>query len=722
MAQKISDVNVGLPSRKWNEHPINHTSSTTLNFGEVACITSRWMDGKSKIKGSIPSLVRMSPLPLPTFGELQYKTYARFVPMRDIFRNWENLRGARSLTTQFGTFTPTAVPYCTVSEFSAIILKYFCKLNIYYNSDSSEYVYSGSSSGSEYLDAHDQALVNPISSPGLANGIISDFNTYWGTDVSTSIIDAIVKVTPSSADFVLGLSSAQMTGSRSGGALLCFRLTRLGKILYRNFVSLGYKFDLRNFRKVNVLKLFAFYKGYWDLFIPANTANSQRNFTDSYCFRLCDYICEHDVKNVVTDNGTSNLFVLFLRDEFSQVFYYQKPDFITSMVASPSISPATTPGVSPSSGLGDKQFNSSAGTNAENLLPSLRSDLTNSVAPPYTPSAWNIKLLLRLLPYINKDTVIGGRLRELIKSRYGYDPETLEGYSYSAGKFTLNIGISAITSQADTYQESNSGSTGLVMGQQGGVGVGYTQKDKKGRDICLHVDFMADQPGYMMFYAVIIPKAGFCQGISPDLKIGVDGRFSIYDSAFDSLGFDLYTKDLLLGENLVDAAPDSSSGTFSPLNFGSLAFGYSPRYFDVKNQAHDIVSGDLYRLPYRGQYSPYYMSKLITGNYLESSVKAPDVYDVTIVGNRHLIPTATPQLREIGFSQWLENFNRIFYQMSLVGPHDHNLHDELTRVFGVDDNFVVHNEVNLSYFDHSKPSSDSFETDGEGPSLHTSHA
>ena len=726
MAGKMSDVKVGLPSRSMSLHKKDTPSSTTLNFGEVTPLACFPMDGNTKIRGNVGTIVRMPPLPRPVFGELVLKQYARFVPIKEVFRNFENFRGARSLTTQFGTFTPSVLPYVSVQNISRILLQRYCYFDLYH-SDADPQCVSDSDGdkqlmyGLKYQDAYQSQLVSHFNN---YYGVALSSSKHWGTNRRS---DDVSPITMENCDFLLTINTG--TGS-TGSNVFVFRLTRLGKVLYRILRGFQYGFDIDNTKPVSFLPLFAFYKAYFDLFVPANTASGNRNYTDTNCFRLCDYICEHDVQNLFsTDSTVKNLLYSFL-DDLSRCFYYQDPDFVTASISSPSIAPGLKrtdlPMPTPS---GDLSLSNTV-TVDDNSFPRIYIPAVNDV------TSYSLKLLLRLLPYVNKDTVIGGRLRQLIKSRFGYDAETLEGVTYTAGKFDLPIEISALTNSADT---AVAGTTdGKQLGWQGGQGVGYNKRTEKGKLESLHFDFSTKktEPGFFMILCVVVPKAGFFQGIAPYLSHGMTGRFSCYDPAFDSLGFDLLTKDILVGSRTTRIAPATHSGvtTFAPKDLGKTPFGFVPRYFDYKTQPLAIKSGDLVRQWAKKIYSAYYVDKLIStdDDSLEVTYHDPseggdnaDTYDVVVYDNMKDLPTATPELRRIGYDQWLENFNRIFYQTGLYGrsqQHSELASPEFDSAFGIDDNFICDNFIKVSYFDHSKPSSESFETDGEGVSFAIDHA
>lgn len=715
---KIPDIKVGLPFRSMTRHKKSFNSDLTLNFGQVSALGVVEMDGKTKLKGSLRSLVRMTPLPVPTFGQLSYKTYARFVPIKDIFRNYENLRGGRSLTTQFGTFTPTQVPTIKISELTKMLLEGFCKYNVYYASTtgSSDDFYGNLgnvkarvtlSFNTSYLGNEFGLSLDPEINMYYPSGSYSEDEGIYDVDTTATFIN------PENADFVYSHYTENADSEFNEVSVYCFRLTKRGKILARILSSLGIKFDLHNTREISILPILAFYKGYFDLFVPKNNLSSPRNYTDSWCFRLSDYICEHDVKNVVSVSDTKLMFGNLLAD-MADCYYYQDPDFITGMIAKPSISPNTAPDLSDSASLALESVVAGSPQNQQPRIPYAGNNI----------SALNIKLLLRLLPYVNKDTVIGGDLRRLIKSRFGYDVETLEGATYTAGTFDLPINISAVTANAATFEDANNPAT--VLGQQGGMGVSANDGNS-----CLHVDFKAKEPGYMVFYCVIIPKASFFQGIDPMFNHGVKGRFSIYDPAFDSLGFDLFSKDILLADvrsdNIYTFINEDGSSTRRPDDRSLLPFGFIPRYMDYKVNAMNVKSGDLIRRFSLPKFAGWYLDKLITPNVSKSTPVNDSTQRNTFVydfDRNDSLPVANPELRSIGKLLWFENFDRIFYLGGLRNPEvnsDGNV-GPWEDFFGYDDNFIIDNVLSLEYYDHSKPSSESFETDGEGKYISVSHA
>lgn len=721
----ISDIKVGVPGRGMTRHKMKFNAHTTLGFGQVVPASPFIeMLGDSKISGVSGSVVRMDAMPAPTFGDIEFKNYARFIPITDVFRNYPNLKTARSITTQFGQFIPTSVPYFLTANLSKLILSNYCCYCIYQNGfggATSDYSAGSNDNKGAYVNFKGVRSVTYGSS--AFSSLRTNFIDKYGVQLGTTPSKYSVNLNFDNADFIQMLPYSDITSGTAGkDAFFVFRLSKDGQLLYKILTSLGWKFDLSSTRKISILPFLAWYKGWFELFAPANLQSSANNYTDTNAFRLSDYCCEHDVKNVQADSSASSLFLSFLED-LTGCYYYRNPDFITSMVSSPSISPATTPGLSSPTSLVMDRSNVVSGS-LSNSQPTLRSD-TGINLTIGTTSAWNVKLLLRLLPYINKDTVLGGRVRQLLKSRFNIDADTLEGETYSCGKHSLSIDINTVVSQSDT------GNTGALLGEYGGFGVGasndkdyfsFKYKSKK------------KEPGYLMTYCCIVPSAGFFQGVNPALSHGTDGRFSFYDPAFDSLGFSLFMKDVFMGQKLVNSAPVTygTVDVFPSQDLSQVAFGFNPRDLERKVSIGDSVNGDYLRLMYRDRLGSMILAREVADNNVLSfltekeSESDPDTYDLTVLDRTQIIPTATPQLRSVGLLTWLEHYNKIFYQDVDFADLDGSYFNvsEFDRTFGAKDPFYVSTRFNIDYFSHMKPVSESFETlgDGETPGMDVSHA
>lgn len=707
------------------KHPNQQNISTTLGFGEVTSLGFVEMQAKTKVQGKIKSLIRTATMPVPTFGTISYKTYARFIPTKDIFRNNENLKGELPITTQFGTFIPKNQPYINSNWLSAYLLKY-CRFAIYKATGTQQADRKNQEvtlNDCEEFSSTNISIVHPLVLNLIDDRISTGISNYKNplaikNDDYTEGLDLIrdEKITPQNCDFTLVRTNTDALARKykdwpttvGNAYVFCFRLTKKGKTLYRILTSLGWKFSLRNSEKINILPLMAYYKGYFELFEPKNTATGANVYTNTACFRLSDYICEHDVQQIVsfeqdeqTDEWSTstqtNLFINML-EELAQSYYYNEPNLITAHIATPSI--------------GTQAYQPKVQGDSGNLLdqngPRQKENGTPAISTSTTPAP-SLKLLMKMYVISNKHSVIGGNIRKLIQALYGYDPDTIEGIVYDCGRNSYDLEITMIPSQADTLTENG----GAQLGEIGGLATGRSTEDNKGM---LMYKCQADTDGYLMFYSVIVPNCAFFQGLDPRLKHGTEGKYSLYNEDFDSIGLEINTKSILLGERTNEIPEIKIEGDIigNENRQEETAFGFIPRFMSYKMLIGDIVNGDLRRNQYKEQLRAYYLGKELSIPSVNAELNANDNKWKITLRTPNDVPITTPELRAVGKYNWLENFNKIFYNYKeeITAPLGNRL-DSWEETYGYDDAFIIHNENEYDKFDHMKPTTESFETDGE---------
>lgn len=728
------NVKASRPSRSMVKHPNLQNISTTLGFGEVTSLGFVEMQANSKVKGKIKSLIRTATMPVPTFGTISYKTYARFIPTKDIYRNNENLKGELPITTQFGTFIPKNQPYINSNWLSVYLLKY-CRFAIYKATGEQQADKNNQEvtlNDCEEFSSKNMSLVHPLvlkliddriseGIPNYKNPLAEDNEDYsQGLNLARD-----EKITPQNCDFTLVRTNTDAITTKYGdwpategnAYIFCFRLTKKGKTLYRILTSLGWKFSLRNSEKINILPLMAYYKGYFELFEPKNTATGANVYTNTACFRLSDYICEHDVQQVIAFSQSGNhkepmiQTILFenMLEEIAQSYYYNEPNLITAHIATPSV------------GTQNAELNTTWDTlRTLNTIKQKPNETPNfNGASYYLITAPSIKLLMKMYVISNKHSVIGGNLRKLIQALYGYDPETIEGIVYDCGRNSYDLDITMIPSQADTLTENG----GAQLGEIGGLATGRSTEDNKGM---LMYKCKADTDGYLMFYSVIVPNCSFFQGLDPRLKHGTDGKYSLYNEDFDSIGLEINTKSILLGERTNEIPQIRIDGDVigNENRQEETAFGFIPRFMSYKMLIGDIVNGDLRRNQYKEQLRAYYLGKELSIPSVNGELNAENNKWKITLRTPNDVPITTPELRAVGKYNWLENFNKIFYNYNeeITAPLGNGL-DSWEETYGYDDAFIIHNENEYDKFDHMKPTTESFETDGENSeSIDVEHA
>lgn len=196
----------------------------------------------------------------------------------------------------------------------------------------------------------------------------------------------------------------------------------------------------------------------------------------------------------------------------------------------------------------------------------------------------------------------------------------------------------------------------------------------------------ADAPGFWITLGCITPQSRYYQGVDPAL--GHIDRFSIYESTWDGLGFEITPEDVICSAGDV-VTPDMQVGTPN-------GFGFIPRMssYKVKN---DRISGDMSRRSLRDTYAPYQLDKMIT------RVEVDADEEQGVLGWQSVqLPGASTNWRYPTKFDWLGNYNRIFANgdpsnINLINPQ-------------ATDNFIVHAVFKCDIYAPMLPISESFES------------
>ena len=78
-------------SRKSYSHNLSFDNNTTMEFGVLQPLLSQYMLPNSTIKVSSKQLVRLAPMPTPSFARMYLANFASFVKMSDVVPYHESL-------------------------------------------------------------------------------------------------------------------------------------------------------------------------------------------------------------------------------------------------------------------------------------------------------------------------------------------------------------------------------------------------------------------------------------------------------------------------------------------------------------------------------------------------------------------------------------------------------------------------------------------------------
>ena len=80
----LSSVKLGTSFNKKYTHNLDFDNNTTMDFGSVQPLLCHYLLPKSDVNLNYRQLIRLAPMPTPSFARIFAKNYARFVPMTDV--------------------------------------------------------------------------------------------------------------------------------------------------------------------------------------------------------------------------------------------------------------------------------------------------------------------------------------------------------------------------------------------------------------------------------------------------------------------------------------------------------------------------------------------------------------------------------------------------------------------------------------------------------------
>lgn len=416
-----------------------------------------------------------------------------------------------------------------------------------------------------------------------------------------------------------------------------YKLTVQGRRIYNILMSLGYNFtfdDVKNTNaKYSLLPLIAFCKVYLDWYVPSKYWTSDANIIWLRQFVNIDYDNLAGVSTFFLNNGsilTAALIKLFSID-FS-VFFTQ--DYFTNCLVQPfgnDDNMQAWSDVEPSLGSGAVD-----GQNSVKSDPSYGASVQQSTTDSDLLTAFDLKTVGQLQKILNKGMVIDQKVQDYLRVTFGIEPSTdALRISKYVGHFADTIKVGDVMSNADTM--SSNGTSGAVLGQFAGRGLGYQQG---------HFTFSAGANyGLVLVLQDIVPTPFYYQGL-PNYVTAID-RLDFFTPEFDALC----------------SAPVPIQRLFNdqPLANYDTVFGYLPQYSEYK-VGHDVLSGNFRLHSVNADLSPWYQSRSLPTYKLPTG---PLLQNVRI----------SSQFSKALWSSEYNDFNSIFYTDGSVADPFYQIHD-----------------------------------------------
>ena len=656
---------IGIKKRKYR-HDSSYNVNTTSDFGSfqpLVCQFLRPCDSYN-VK-NFTQLVRNSVMPNPTFGAISCVNKYRFVPMSEIFPQFDALISGKDINSYVINYKPTEVPTVTNSYLVFMLSLLFGQMRVCKYTSTLEKKFDDSGFAREILDFADNILsfdfkffVDMFKSKGLE--FEDDKSESCKEMFSKSFHFGSSKLDFNNSDFVL----------RNDKHILFIRLSSAGKRLFKVFKGLGYSLDPNCQNKVSILPLFAYYKAYFDAYYPTRI----KGWQNTWCFELINTIFEQNlqflnVKDSKAGFSFHSLIVNFFLHELAECWYVYPDDYVSAN----QLKPLET--VQDDLGFGTRGNDGSPGgdlgTDARENIPSLNTKEN----PNVTQVA--LDTLGRITRFMNKNSLIGNRIKEYVRVHFGEDiVSDMFDDSFDIATFTTDVTIDDMYSSSDTL--SADGRTGEPLGKRGGRGDGYSNDNS--------FKFKAKQFGFVIGFCAVYPQNYYFQG--DEAQLYMTTRFMFPEPTFDCLGYEL-TPLATIYDNSGLAIDDSD-------NLSNKSFGYLPRYSMFKTKKN-LVNGDMRLRSTRDSFLSFYLDR-----YVQLKEVYQDGKDKAVI-IRNDIPDAGVAWRfNLRYPQ-LCFPNRIFLNSG-------NTLQEDLKFSRLDDNFTIQCRISAEVVNSLKPLSQSFDT------------
>lgn len=136
----VSRISASIPLTKKSKFNLSHDVNTTYDWGSVQPLFGKMLQPDSSINVNIEQLTRLAPMVVPTFGRVKMKNIAHFVPMQEIWPNWDAMMSRTKVSrpslissdVSSNTYVPQFVPNVNVSILAAMCLV-GSKVNLYFS-------------------------------------------------------------------------------------------------------------------------------------------------------------------------------------------------------------------------------------------------------------------------------------------------------------------------------------------------------------------------------------------------------------------------------------------------------------------------------------------------------------------------------------------------------------------------------------------------------------
>lgn len=676
---------------------LTHHASGTHDWGFCQPILVNEIEPGSSVKIRAGQIFRLMPMPKPTFGEVELKTYFNYVKIEDLYHAFPELYTQQAYNGVNGSYIPEFVPMISPAFLHSYIKmfgRFVCyKVKSRSSSDGVRVLYELDSDSA--LDPNVELEASELNSAFASwNDSLFDLTSF---DFSSYVpfIALVPAVNNYSYDTSLTLNACDWVdevtvgvGENAVNYVIGGRFGNFSKNLFNIFNGCGYKFNPSR-EDVSLLPLFAYYKSWFDLFMPAREITWKN--TNAFSFlEFCEQYGFYTLEEYSRRPACLSALLGFLVDLGHECYYYQSSDYAAAHI--------------------DGTINDIAGTQHVAFMDILENNVAvenvdgNTAFLTLAKDAYNYSVVseigLRVLKAVDKrlniSSVIGGRLHELLKSLVGSNFD--DHYSDFIGSQVMSANIDSVMSMAETQEGYLGEYAGQGLGQTGGKEFTFSPHD-------------GTKFGYIVAFACVVPTARMSQGMDPQLAHTHSESFWYKD--YDAVSLLPTAKKFIYGQ--VDAVPVD----FNISQELDLGFGNIPSFTEYKIH-NNTQYGDFCMMSTRQSYLPFTLDKLLP---FSSVIQDGDSLVIQNLDPADVVNGI--KWRVIGKYAYMGNFNRAFYNsgnLYIPSPGLINTWERSFNIDRVDGNFVVHTFLDYKKISPSVPMSESWQTDAYGDTLEMEEA
>lgn len=634
----IPKIGIGTSLRK-NKFHVPAITHGTSEIGYVVPSYSRNLINNASVNLSTRTVVRLSPLFVPTMGDLSVRHYHCFVPFNKMWTPFDAFMDKKPFAFSGGfSAVPTDVPHFCVG----VLLRHLMQFNVgLFESDSLGTLRSDLVAQMYYRENSDndwnQLQVNDFRdffgyAPGSAQTLNDDFAAIWNTNnlaiqegsnyryggvpsllyvygdtprtpLATLVgdlgQDGLVYKCPLAVDCTSDrYEKAQIRAYEDNLSiptidacdftvrvvvngreyLICYNFNGSWKRIRSIFLGLGYAFNPYDTEYVTPFKLMAFYRCYWSKF----GVNRNYNFQDTKCAILTREISRLSGGTIDGVNDFNTTLQQFVKDELTKCTYTTPSDYFNSSVTNTQQSLLDSGNSVQIGSLHGAIINASSESQSAYQVGAVaRAGASQYQNSPANPVAGGYGQGQE-----NLTTALG--LQMAMKLMRWINRRTVVGSAIYDGLRSLygNIDINDESSEGVVRigEDTTDVQIGAIFNQSdfindSGAPLGSFAGVGTGRSGKQNrYKFTAPSFGCVITLTAVVPQMGYFQGMLRENSDGVKDNYEMFDPTFDAVGW----QSVRYNELAADRMFDLQSNNYSYIGTALGIFGAQPRYTHMK--------------------------------------------------------------------------------------------------------------------------------------------